>query len=201
MTHERLPREQFVEMRTEAAKADDTREELIKQSRGLLKNAKKTIQLVHQGRLEEAQETMQIIDEEHKNIKQKNNAITLQTVGAYSEALEEYVEAACMIAYAREDTIPTKEALGAPLEQYLGGLSDLTGELLRTALIAAGKRETGRVEDIRTFIDALYTEMIEFHLRNGHLRKKVDTVRHNLMRVEELLYEQRLREKTLNKTE
>ncbi len=189
-----LDKEQFAGMREELATYDNARDELIKQSRSLLKDAKHAVYLVHQGEVGKAQELLHVLKTAHVSVeKEFSEVFVLESIGPYAEAIEEYVEAACFVAFANGDQIPTRDELHVPAEQYLCGLSDLTGELARRAVFLATKRDKQQVTNIHEFIQALQGELVQFHLRNGLLRKKYDSIKYNLKKVEETLYDLELR--------
>ncbi len=178
--------EAFRTLREELEQQDALREEIIKQSRDLLKDAKHAVYLVHQREIRKAQDLL-------ASLKQRHATISPNAVGAYQDALEEYVEAACFVAFVTQDDLPSHTDLGVPAETYLCGLSDLTGELTRRAVFAAIRKDKQEVERIRAFIDALQGELVQFHLRNNLLRKKYDSIKYNLKKVEEILYDLELR--------
>jgi len=185
---------QFANMRQELKAYDDARDELIKQSRSLLKDAKHAIYLVHQGDVQGAKELVGVLREHHVQAQSDfSDVFSPEVIGPYAEALEEYVEAACFVAFVTNESIPLRDELGVPAEQYLCGLSDLTGELTRRAVFSAMKRDKSEVHAIWQFISALQGELLQFHLRNGLLRKKYDAIKYNLKKVEETLYDLELR--------
>lgn len=192
MVHDRLNTQQFAQMRQELHDRDDARDEIIRRSRTLLKDAKHIIYLVHQDDVATASERLSALAKAHASLLEAHGTQP-ETIGAYADATEEYVEAACFVAYASGECIPSRSELSVPTEHYLCGLSDLTGELARRAVFAATKRDTSAVEDIWEFINTLQGELVQFHLRNGLLRKKYDSIKYNLKKVEETLYDVKLR--------
>lgn len=189
-----LDTSQFSAMREELAAYDVAREKLIKQSRGLLKDAKHAIYLVHQEDVDRAQNILEALHKQHIGVeKEFSKTFSPTTIGLYAEAVEEFVEAACFVAFASDTPIPTRDELSVPVDQYLCGLLDLTGELSRRAVFAAIKREKNEVVRIHEFIETLQGELVQFHLRNGLLRKKYDSIKYNLKKVEETLYDLALR--------
>jgi len=65
-------------------------------------------------------------------------------------------------------------------------LCDLAGELVRKAVKDSIKKNFDSVLEIRDFVEELYGEFLKFNLRNGELRKKSDSIRWNLNKLEEL---------------
>jgi len=76
---------------------------------------------------------------------------------------------------------------------YLGGLSDLTGELVRhaTNLAAAGK--TKAALDVKKIIDEVMSELVDFDM-TSYLRTKYDQAKNNLRKIEQINYELSLRQ-------
>jgi|APGre2960657444_1045066.scaffolds.fasta_scaffold00210_4 predicted translin family RNA/ssDNA-binding protein len=80
----------------------------------------------------------------------------------------------------------------ATREEYLGGLLDFTGELNRFAVLRATARDVPAVARARDVVDAVFGQMLQFDLRNGSARKKFDTLKYTLKKLESLLYELQL---------
>jgi predicted translin family RNA/ssDNA-binding protein len=57
------------------------------------------------------------------------------------------------------------------------------------AVALATKRKFQEVEDIKEFVDKIYGAFLAFDLRNGELRKKYDSIKWNLKRLEEVMYD------------
>ena len=85
--------------------------------------------------------------------------------------------------------VPSRDALGVTAEEYLLGLADLAGELARRAVLAATKQDTWEVTRIHDLLQALYGKFIEYDFRNGELRRKFDSIKYQLQKVEEVRYD------------
>ena len=83
--------------------------------------------------------------------------------------------------------------LKVPTECYLTGLCDFTGELVRKAVFLAGKNKKKEVIEIKNIIDSIYGELLNFDFRNGELRKKFDSVKYNLKKLEDLALQFKLK--------
>jgi len=92
-----------------------------------------------------------------------------------------------MLCIMTNKTISTHEQLKTTLEQYLLGLCDLTGELMRKAVNSAINKDTATLNKIREFVSQIYAGFLEFDLRNGELRKKSDAIKWNLQKIEDLI--------------
>lgn len=170
------------------------REEVIQISRNILKNAKNAIYELHHDKKEKAEKLIS----EAKNLISKAEKILklmpiLYQTGMYSEALQEYTEAATYSDFISTGSIQKHTDLRINEEDYLAGLADLTGELSRRAVMLAIKHKKKDVVKIHTFVDNIYKEFLGFKFPNSLLRKKSDSIKHNLRKIENILYDLNLR--------
>lgn len=70
-----------------------------------------------------------------------------------------------------------------------GGVIDLTGELMRYAVSRATERDVEGVRRCAELVDSLQGQLIQFEFRNGALRKKYDSIKYNMKKLETVLYE------------
>jgi predicted translin family RNA/ssDNA-binding protein len=200
----------FDEIRKKLSSYDNKREELIKKARELLKISKQIIYSVHRG---SSKESLSNINKA-KKIKQELDKIAsfdkkLTFEGSYSEACQEYVEAFCYYGFVKSleifkkfprrkkshsdfsanVKIPGFKELGVDHEDYLMGICDLTGELGRKSISLATQRMNKEVSHIKSFVEDIHGEFLKFDLRNGNLRKKADSIKWNLKKLEEVLYD------------
>lgn len=182
-------REEFKQFKEEYDKEDKKREETINKSRLIVKNSKQAIYSLHREDYEKAstllkessEKLLEIID--HENI-----------TGSVNAAIEEFVEAKCFEMFLKNKTIPTREELNVPFEKYMCGLADFTGELVRLAVIKGTTRDIKEIEFIRNLVNDLMGSFLEIDLRNSDLRKKYDGIKWNLSKLEQMLYELKLKE-------
>lgn len=118
----------------------------------------------------------------------------LSEEGSYRAALEEYAEAALYRDYVKTGAVSDLSALDVVVDDdaYLGGLSDLTGELQRRQVKAA---TDGNVEEVKrtcAAIQAIVEALLAMDL-GGYLRTKFDQAKNSLRRAEDVLYEVTLR--------
>ena len=85
--------------------------------------------------------------------------------------------------------IPTKSDLDVSAEDYLSGICDLTGELVRKAIYDVIHKNFNEAEKIKELVHDIYGEFLKLHLRNGELRKKSDSIKWNLKKLEEVMYD------------
>ncbi|MFH1046766.1 MAG: hypothetical protein V1738_00540 [Patescibacteria group bacterium] len=114
----------------------------------------------------------------------------LSEEGSFRSALEEYVEARLYREYLAGKEVGAIEIPGIdmPHDIYLGGLSDLVGELQRRQVKLATAGDLPGVKQVRDDIEEIIGEMLEMDL-TGYLRNKFDQSKNSFRRAEEVLYE------------
>lgn len=181
-------------MKLELQAYDSKREELIKQSRVVLKKSKMLIYAIHR-------KDMKGIDSLFKDVKKDKDNLDkiaklkskLLDEGSYSAACQEYVEAAAFLEFEKSHLLPSAKKLGVSTSDYLMGLADLTGELTRLAVASAIKGQYEKVGYIKDFVAELWGEMLEFDFRNSGLRRKFDSIKYNLNKIEDIRYDIKMR--------
>jgi predicted translin family RNA/ssDNA-binding protein len=170
---------------------DSLREDLIKQSRILLKSSKKLIYSVHKGNKNECDKNLKEVENIFKklNLLLKKNS-KLEFEGSYSEACQEMVEGILYYDYVYSGSL---RKLNVSSEDYLMGVADLTGELVRRVVSFVIKGKFDEVYEINDFVQNLYKQLLNFNFRNGNLRKKFDSIRWNLNKIEDVLYDLEVR--------
>lgn len=185
-----LDKKEFKNIGKEISEIDKQREVLIKKSRDVLKLSKQLIYALHRDNLSEINDLLDEVKKEKIKLdKIANKYKKLTYEGSYSEALQEYVEALSYFAFINEKRIPTRVALKVGTEDYLMGICDLTGELARKAVALTVKREFKTVSKIKKIVEDVYGEFLKFNLRNSHLRRKSDSIKWNLKKIEEIMYD------------
>lgn len=115
----------------------------------------------------------------------------LYTVGAIDIGLEEYMESLFLYNYIKNKPMPSITKLKITPEVYLGGLSDMTGELIRIA-----RHNSHRAREIHDYINKIYELTIPISItRNSGLRNKLETIGNNLKKIESVIYDLKLRDK------
>ncbi|MEM2916132.1 MAG: hypothetical protein QXT19_02130 [Candidatus Woesearchaeota archaeon] len=192
----KVDKKAFAAIRKQMALHDLLREEMIRLSREVLASSKKSIYSLHRN---EAGTAKKQLSNAKKTIL-KLQKITrkdahLATVGAYLEALEEYVEASCYLSLLTKKTLPTARQLGVDIEIYLPGLCDLVGELVRKAINSAIKGDTKTALEIRNFVIQLHQELMLFDFRNLPIRRKFDSIKYGLEKLEDLALQIKMKKK------
>jgi len=184
-----INKQDFKRIRDNLSKYDAKREELIKKSRDVLKLSKQLIYSVHRKDLEEASKILTGLKKEKTTLdKIASSHKNLDSEGSYSEAMQEYVEALSYHGFIKNKKIPTISGLNVNEEDYLMGICDLTGELARKAVTIAHKNPK-EVKKIKNLVEEIFGEFLKLNLRNGNLRKKSDSIKWNLKKLEEVMYD------------
>jgi translin len=183
-----LDKESITEIEEYIKEEDSRREEIINTSRVILKNSKSAIYSLHRAELDNAKNLIEDskklisklrhIVEKHPHLKQN-----------MENALEEYCEACCFYGFIKNKKIPTHTELDLEPYTYLGGISDLTGELGRRSVLEAIAKNKSEVQAIRELVDEIYGAFSRLDLRNGEIRKKGDAIKWNLNKIEEVLHD------------
>ena len=184
----------FEQMKNDVEAFDAAREKLIKISRDVLKSSKGAIYSLHRNDEKNAQkqlaEAKKVIGQMNALV---NNDAHLATVGAYEEALEEFVEASCYYEFITNKRLPSPKELNVDVEIYLPGLCDLVGELVRKAINSVLKDDTKTALEIKDVVEELYAQLMLFDFRNSPLRKKFDAIKYSLEKLEDLAVKLKLK--------
>ncbi|PIN75954.1 hypothetical protein COV17_03455 [Candidatus Woesearchaeota archaeon CG10_big_fil_rev_8_21_14_0_10_36_11] len=181
----------FIKLQTAIKDYDTYREDLIKKSRDVLKLSKLLIYAVHRDDMKTAAGLLTNIETEKKKldvIAKKN--LRLMGEGSYKVAVQEYVEA---VLYYHFVTTGKLKDVGVLPEHYVLGLADLPGELTRRAVFLAGKGHVDKVVHIKDLVDMIYGELLKFDFRENDIRRKVDAVKYELRKLEDLVLSLRMK--------
>ncbi|MDD5331418.1 MAG: hypothetical protein PHE43_01165 [Candidatus Nanoarchaeia archaeon] len=176
-----INKKDFLEIRKELINWDIKREKTIQTSREIIKLSKQIINLVHREELITCKTYI-------VKIKSLIPKLDPDEPSSYV-AKQEYAEALTFYHYVKDNKLVSKKDLNIDTESYLLGLCDLTGELVRRAINLVIKNEYTEAEKIKNLVDDIYTEFLTFNLRNGELRKKFDSIKYNLKKLEEIIYD------------
>lgn len=172
------------------------REIMVKKARDILKLSKRIIYSVHRNELSEAENSVAEIKEKINDINNEiKNHLGLFYTGAYKVAVQEYVEALLFFSYVKDKKILTSEELNVAEEYYLLGLIDLIGELFRLAVNSVIKEDYATTVEIKELVSEIYYELMQFDFASGELRRKFDSIKYDLNKLESLVLELKLKGK------
>jgi len=155
-------------------------------SREAITISKQIIYAAQRNDLKTAQDAIKTIKNKIKKLKKVNIATD---TNINSVAFQEYVEAIAFYEYVKNKKIPTRASLGVSAEDYLMGICDLTGELVRKAIYDVIHKKFDEAAKIKELVHDMYGEFLKLNLRNGELRKKSDSIKWNLKKLEEVMYD------------
>ncbi len=181
---------EFDEIRKEMKVFEAEREKQIQKSREIIQTSKRIIYAVQRDDLKEAKKLRKEIEHQMSKLGKLKYDLGIDSV-----AQQEYVEAITFLEFVDTGKLIGRKELKVDTHSYLLGLCDLTGELVRRAVNAVIKRKFDEAERIKDIVTEIYGEFLKMELRNGELRKKSDTIKWNLTKIEDLFYDIHIKDK------
>jgi predicted translin family RNA/ssDNA-binding protein len=186
-------KEEFVSMQKAYEEDDKLREQIIILSRDIVKPAKQAIYNTHRGDFNHAKEQLDHAKEQIIKAKELLLESSFHDIGSFRAGLEEYIEAQLFyqfvitkkIALSSECNLPFE----LPAEVYISAIADFTGELIRHAIKQSIKNDICEVLFIQETIEQLFGLTQGFNVRSGDLRRKIDSVKYNLSKIEQIVYD------------
>ncbi|XP_025015899.2 translin-associated protein X isoform X1 [Ricinus communis] len=190
---------------------NEKRERVVKASRDVTMSSKKVIFQVHrlskynkEEVLEKAEKDLAAVTDQHMSrlVKELQGTDFWKLRRAYSPGVQEYVEAATFFKFCRTGTLlnldeinatllplsdPSLEPLQLNVLDYLLGLADLTGELMRLAIGRISDGEPEFAERICKFVREIYRELtlIVPHMDDSSdMKTKMDTMLQSVLKIE-----------------
>ncbi len=188
-----INKDKFTKIKGELEKYDKERESIILKTREIITLSKQIIYGLH--RKENVDELVEEIKKEISNLKDLAKDPASEYTGSYKSAMQEYVEALAFYQYVKDGSLLEHEELDILPEHYLLGLCDLTGELVRNGVNASIEEEYEKTAKIKDFVSELYGVLLQFNFRNGELRKKFDGIKWDLKKLEDMVFDLKLKGK------
>ncbi len=171
----------FEKLRKVYEKEDEERDKLIKQSREIVKLSKKVIYSVHRHELSKAKKYLSSMQHKIRSVSDKKEP--------YSKiAVQEYVEAKLFYDYVNTGKL-TMDKLRFDVDEVLLGICDLTGELMRYATNCFINNNFKTVLEVKKVMDTIYDELGLFDFRNSELRRKYDSIKYSVKKIDDLVIE------------
>ena len=170
---------------------DKLREGVIKDSRDVQKLSKQAIFSIHRGNLGQSSKQLDEAISKAKVIMEIVNQHPLLRNGAFSNSLEEWAEGAITLEWAKSGRVLSKQEVGNGIlnnHEYVGALSDFTGEIGRMAVASASRRDIDAVRKVQQAGIAISQNLMQINT-GGKFTKKVDAVNTNLRKVEDIVYD------------
>lgn len=174
---------EFNNIKKELQELDNLRETTIKISRLIINLSKQIIHNLHKNEINEAEKLIIEIKKQIKKLPKTRNL----DLGINFDAVQEYVEALGYYYIIKHNRLPTRKELNVDVVEYLSGLCDLTGELIRRITNSLINDDLKEAHRIKNFISDIYTGFVHLDIHRGDLRKKSDMLRWNLEKAEDIL--------------
>ncbi|PIZ98287.1 MAG: hypothetical protein COX77_05075 [Candidatus Komeilibacteria bacterium CG_4_10_14_0_2_um_filter_37_10] len=165
------------------------RDYIFNRSREILQNAKEAIFAAHRqdfkmanNKIAAAEKILLYLQKEYN----KDNRLKFE--GSYKACLEEYVEAKMFIAALLKQELKEVAGINIGPEEYIGGLADMTGELVRQAVLQATASHYDSLIEYRRLSEEIVATLMKLYL-TGALRQKFDEAKRNLKRLEQIQYD------------
>lgn len=182
----------FSALRQQMEQEDKERELIINKSREVIKLTKTVIYAIHRNEIKKAEASKKVLDKAFDEVKKLASG---NYHGSYKAAAQEYVEATSYLYYIKNQELIPESEIKLDAESYLLGICDLTGELGRRAVNSVIKEDYEEFRRIKDIIMNIYEEMQLFDLRNSELRKKVDGIKYEVKKVEDISLQLKLKGK------
>lgn len=194
---------------------NDKREKVVKVSRDVTMNSKKVIfQVLRISKenkeevLMKAEKDLAAVTDQHMSrlVKELQGTDFWKLRRAYTSGVQEYVEAATLCQFCKTGTLLKLEEMNAillplsdqnvePLQintlDYLLGLADLTGELMRLAIGRVSDGEVEYAQKICRFVQNIYRELtllVPIMDDNHDMKKKMEVMLQSVMKIENACY-------------
>lgn len=168
---------------------DKLREDVIKQSRDVQKLSKQAVFSVHRGGLGDAQKKLDDAKKIGLNLLAMIEEHPALRNGAFGNSLEEWAEGALTLDWVNKQRITSRADMPfINTAEYVGALSDFTGEIGRLAIASASKRDLESVRKILQADVAIYAGLMQVNV-GGKFTKKCEAVATNMKKVEDVVYE------------
>jgi len=173
-------------------KSEIERRQIISRSNIVLHDSKRVIFALHRNDLSKAEQSLIEIEKLLAELDENFGHERLIKEGSYKAGAEEYVEAKMFYLVLTGKKVDEIKNINLRFDSYLGGICDLTGELVRRAVNMAANGKLEEVDKVKSIINEVMTELVEFDM-TGYLRTKYDQAKGNLRKIEQINYEIKIR--------
>ena len=175
---------------------DKRRDEMLQKCHEAIRFSKRVIYAIHRDD-KDVDHLVKELKDKIKNIRTRGE---LQFIPTYKVAMQEYVEAIVFYDFVKNNKVPTQRELYVSAPDYLSGLCDLTGELMRKATYFAINGKVSEASRMKELVDKIYEQFLLLDIRDNDLRKKFDSVKYNLQKLEDLILHMERRKRATRKT-
>lgn len=202
----------FISYRDHLDKRNDKYERLVKTSRDITIRSKRVIF----GLLRKHEELESLVSEAEENIKpileliskiaeELVNEDPYRFLRAVSPGLQEFIEAVSLLHYLKSKKLVSYEEVLSLYFQfennkvllthydYILGVADLTGELMRMAINCISEGNPTRVDEICLMLRLIYNEFSVFSGVHRDMNRKMNVMKNSLKKVENACYVLKIR--------
>jgi predicted translin family RNA/ssDNA-binding protein len=190
-----LDKKDLEAIRRDIELSEQQKDSIIRISRDVVKLSKTTIYALHRNDLKAAGKSAEEMTAVFNKLRAFLKSPKHLTSGSYKVAVQEYVEAICFYELMKNNKIPPNSRLKLDSEFYLMGLIDLTGELVRKAINSAINGDYSTSVKLKNLVSDLYDELMLFDFAGGELRKKFDSIKYDLKKLDDLVLNLKLSKK------
>ena len=183
-------------VKKEIARHDGLRENIIRDARKVVIKSKTAIGCVQRDEMEQAAKVLEQMKQELVALSvlaAKHGKLVHE--GIFKVAIQEYVEALSLFTFVQTGKLLQYSEEFHDPENYLMGLCDLSGELVRKAINAVIKDNPLLAVRIRHFLEDMYTEMSKFDFKNGELRRKYDGIKYDVKKLDDVVFQLKMKDK------
>jgi len=160
---------------------DGIREEIIKLSRKVVRNAGQSIENFHNKNFEQSKEKLLMAKDSLSEVNNylKKDAI-FQQIGLVGVAMQEYAEAKLLYELTMNNKLLSFEEIGINEQSYILGIADLIGELRRHVLEKLVEGQTDEAKKFYEIMKKLYGSFLQIDYGKNlisEFRRKKDTAR------------------------
>lgn len=171
---------------------NNQRRQIISLANVVLHDSKRVIFALHREDIKKAKDNLEAIEKILQKLEKKFGYERISEEGAYKAGVEEYVEAKMFYLLIIGKKIDKIKEVKLNFDSYLGGICDLTGELLRQSINQAATGNLDEIVRIKNIINEIMGQLVEFNM-TGYLRTKYDQAKRNLRKIEQINYEVEIR--------
>ena len=187
--------EDFQKVRDELSEYSESWNKLNNQCRSLIKKSKQLIYSIHRGDKGKANMHLKDLEGEKKSLLNYAGDGRLRHSGPSRNAFQEYVEAKAYHSVIYGARLPSMRELDCSAQEYVCGLSDLTGELMRKSIDYMLREEHVKAVELKDVVSEIYDAILSCDLPSGESRRKADQVKYNLGKIEQAVFDAKIRDK------
>lgn len=169
---------------------ENRREQLIKESRGVIILCSQSIISLHQGHIQESQLKLDKAKDLYLSLKTLAQVDLLRYL---SMSEQELVESSLLMSIVKNETLPGLDEIGVSSQAYLFGILDCIGEIKRMVydMVRLGRYE--QAESLFRVMQEIYSDIYPFSIYDNivsGIRKKLDICKILIENTRELITEE-----------